>query len=491
MKSLQLKTSLSRRKNGSGPEPAIEPSPNGDARKVPKAASDLRIAWVTPSLERGYFMQPLFREFAKRFPGTVIFTGCWPGFVSGCRDSFRVRELIGVGFRPRPKTSPGNPRGFITASPLIFFALWRFRPDLVFVRGFDLCTIYAILLKVLTRCSLVLLWGGVGPHVTYLDSPVRLALRRLTARWFDHSMSHTKDGVDYLREVVEISPGKLSQYPYQPADRGTLSGREKKDTVPAPTSTEADFKSFAQVQSGLEGVKKCWGQPAAPIASLINRDLGMAACGSPRFFHSPSAPIKGEFDSLSRPVFLFVGRLIREKGLYTLMEACSLLAKKNAGSFSVAIVGRGPEKERLQAVARNLGVDDRISWVGAVDYSQLGACYQASDVFVFPSLEDIIGMVVPEAMVFGKPVLCSDQAGAKDMVYYGRNGFVFDPNDSQQLAHHMARFVNEPDLIRRFGAESKKIISPFTRQASARRLGSLVHQVLGLATDGTFRGAAA
>ena len=465
MKSYQLKTSLSRKKNGSGREPAIKPSPNGNARKVPKAASDLRIAWVTPSLERGYFMQPLFREFAKRFPGTVIFTGCWPGFVAGCRDSFRVRELIGVGFRPRPKTSPGNPRGFITASPLIFLALWRFRPDLVFVRGFDLCTIYAILLKVLTRCSLVLLWGGVGPHVTYLDSPVRLALRRLTARWFDHSMSHTKDGVDYLREVVEISPGKLSQYPYQPADRGTLSGREKMDTVLAPTSTEADFKSFAQVRSGLSPI---FSQPL-----------------------SPAAPIKGESDSLSRPVFLFVGRLIREKGLYTLMEACSLLAKKNAGSFSVAIVGRGPEKERLQEVARNLGVDDRISWVGAVDYSQLGACYQASDVFVFPSLEDIIGMVVPEAMVFGKPVLCSDQAGAKDMVYDGRNGFVFDPNDSQQLAHHMARFVNEPDLIRRFGAESKKIISPFTPQASARRLGSLVHQVLGLATDGTFRGAAA
>ena len=148
-----------------------------------------------------------FDQFAKRFPGTVIFTGCWPGFVAGCRDSFRVRELIGVGFRPRPKTSLGNPRGFITASPLIFLALWRFRPDLVFVRGFDLCTIYAILLKVLTRCSLVLLWGGVGPHVTYLDNPVRLALRRLTARWFDHSMSHTKDGVDYLREVVEIERG--------------------------------------------------------------------------------------------------------------------------------------------------------------------------------------------------------------------------------------------------------------------------------------------
>ena len=140
--------------------------------------------------------------------------------------------------------------------------------------------------------------------------------------------------------------------------------------------------------------------------------------------------------------------------------------------------------------ARILEVDGRITWFGAVDYSQLGACYQASDVFVFPSLEDIIGMVVPEAMVFGKPVLCSDQAGAKDMVRDGRNGFVFNPNDARQLADHMALFVKQPNLIRRFGSESKKIISPFTPKASAKRLGSLVHQVLGTATKTASRGAA-
>ena len=77
--------------------------------------------------------------------------------------------------------------------------------------------------------------------------------------------------------------------------------------------------------------------------------------------------------------------------------------------------------------ARILEVDGRITWFGAVDYSQLGACYQTSDVFVFPSLEDIIGMVVLEAMVFGKPVLCSDQAGAKDMVRGRQKWICFQP----------------------------------------------------------------
>ena len=165
-----------------------------NAGPVPNADSELRIAWVTPSLARGYFMQPLFREFTKRFPGTVVFTGVWPGFVAACRDTFRVRELIGVGFRSSSKPSSGNPRGVITASPRVLVELWKFCPHLVFVRGFDLCTIYAILLKVWTRCSLVLLWGGVGPHVSFLDSPARLALRRVTARWFDYARESHKRG---------------------------------------------------------------------------------------------------------------------------------------------------------------------------------------------------------------------------------------------------------------------------------------------------------
>ena len=413
MESREVKKSLRGEPNGKGPRSRS----NGNGGAVPKADSGLRIAWVAPSLARGYVMQPLFREFTKRFPGTVVFTGCWPGFVAACRDTFRVRQLNGVGFWASSKTLAGNPRGVITASPSVLVELWKFRPHLVFVRGFDLCTIYAILLKVWTRCSLVLLWGGVVSHVTCLDSPVRLALRRVTARWFDYAVSHTKEGADYLREVVEIPSRKLTQYPYQAADPSTMSFESRRN---------------------------------------------------------------GEFEPLPRPVFLYVGRLVGAKGLYTLIEACALLERNKAGNFSIAIVGHGPEEARLRAMARTLEVGDRITWVGAVDYSRLGACYQASDVFVLPSLEDIIGMVVPEAMVFGKPVLCSDQAGAKEMVCHGRNGFVFDPNDAQQLARHMARFIEQPELIRQFGSESKKIISPFTPQASAQRLGSVVHQVLGV-----------
>ena len=158
--------------------------------------------------------------------------------------------------------------------------LWKFRPHLIFVRGFDLCTIYAILLKVWTRCSLVLLWGGVDPHNAYLDSPARLAARRVTARWFDYAVSHTKEGADYLREVIQIPSRKLTQYPYQPADRSTLSQGSRRN---------------------------------------------------------------GESASLPRPVFLYVGRLIREKRPFTLSSRparCSRGSK--AGDFSVAIVGSGP-----------------------------------------------------------------------------------------------------------------------------------------------------
>ena len=377
---------------------------------------DARIVWVTPSLSRGRFMQPLFAEFAKLFPNSVVFTGHWPGFIAGYEDSFSIQLLKGVRFRADRSLPSGNPRGFSIVPPGALWKMWRARPDLIFVRGFDLCTLYALVIKAVTRCGVVLFWGGTSPHVAYLHSPWRLRLRRLLAKFIDYSVSHTMEGAAYLREVNRIPADKVLQYPYQPAVRAVLESR-------------------------------------------------VGSVEPPR-------------RARRRPVFLYVGRLIREKGLYALLEACALLEARQAGEFSLLVVGEGPEAGGLKAAARAMAIDHRIEWIGGVDYERLGAYYNACDVFVFPTFEDIIGMVVPEAMVFGKAILCSSRAGAREMVRHGVNGFVFDPFNAAELTDYMTNFLGHSELTVAFGHRSANLIALYSAEKCAARMGETVDRVL-------------
>ena len=397
--------------------PAIaKPSKPPDPPPV-SALRDARIAWVTPSLSRGRFMQPLFAEFAKRFPNSVVFTGNWPGFIAGYESSFAVQLLKGVRFRADRSLLSGNPRGFSVVPIGALWKLWRARPELIFVRGFDLCTMYALVLKAVTGCNVVLFWGGTSPQVAYLHSPWRLRLRRLLAKFIDYAVSHTVEGAEYLHEVIGIPAGKILQFPYQPAVRAVLESRV---------------------------------DDAEPLVS-------------PR----------------KRPVFLYVGRLIREKGLYNLLEACARLESRKAGDFTLLVVGDGPEGDALKTAAHVMEIDHRVEWAGAVDYERLGAYYKACDVFVFPTFEDVIGMVVPEAMVFGRAILCSRYAGAHDMVCNGMNGYVFDPFDVGGLTDHMASFVRNPQMAADFGRRSARIIAPYSAEKCAARMGDVAERVLG------------
>ena len=104
----------------------------------------------------------------------------------------------------------------------------------------------------------------------------------------------------------------------------------------------------------------------------------------------------------------------------------------------------------------------------------MGSYFNNVDVFVFPTLEDIWGMVVLEAMLFGKPVLCSKFAGAKEMVVHSENGFIFDPHEPQELADYMQKFIREPELIEKMSNRSLQIIEPHNPQNIAKNLKQVV-----------------
>ena len=171
--------------------------------------------------------------------------------------------------------------------------------------------------------------------------------------------------------------------------------------------------------------------------------------------------------SVEKPIFLFVGQLVPRKGLEFLIDACALLKKQGFESFTLLVIGKGADSSALESLAKEQDLEDCIRWLGAIDYHQLGAYFEQSDVFVFPTLEDIWGMVVSEAMVFGKPVLCSKWAGAREVMIEGENGYIFDPYDTEQLAALMRRFIEQPSLISKMGDRSKRLATDLTPQSVA------------------------
>lgn len=133
--------------------------------------------------------------------------------------------------------------------------------------------------------------------------------------------------------------------------------------------------------------------------------------------------------------FIFVGRLIPLKGLDLLLKA---LAKVTHAELS--IIGDGPEKERLQGLARELGITDRVFWLGQMETAQAQARIIHADVLVLPSRKDGWGSVVNESLMAGTPVICSTACGAAELIRHPWLGTVFPENQVAALAEAMAQW---------------------------------------------------
>ncbi|NJL85871.1 MAG: glycosyltransferase family 4 protein [Leptolyngbyaceae cyanobacterium SM1_1_3] len=168
-----------------------------------------------------------------------------------------------------------------------------------------------------------------------------------------------------------------------------------------------------------------------------------------------------------RPCFIFVGSVKPRKGVHLLLQACVRLVEQGYQDYSVWIVGDGEQCDQLQTFCIEQGLTEQVQWLGRVEYDQLGGYFAQADVFVLPTLEDTWGMVVLEAMVLGKPILCSTLAGASELIQDGENGYRFDPRDAEVFAARMQQFIANPALVNEMGKASTAVMSRYTPAAAA------------------------
>jgi glycosyltransferase involved in cell wall biosynthesis len=188
--------------------------------------------------------------------------------------------------------------------------------------------------------------------------------------------------------------------------------------------------------------------------------------------NTPS-PSKQEFRSSrgipqDQVLFLFVGRLLAQKGIDTLLQAFEDVQKRSPEA-ALVVVGDGPERGMVdQAAAKYPG---RIWVVGREGSTGVISWLRASDVFVLPSRDEHWGLVVNEAMTCGLPVIVSDVCGCvDDLVLSGRNGIVFPVDDAVKLAESMLRLAKERDQRISMGRESESMIRPWTIERQAETI---------------------
>ena len=170
-----------------------------------------------------------------------------------------------------------------------------------------------------------------------------------------------------------------------------------------------------------------------------------------------------------RPALLYASRLIRWKGGEYLVQALPLL---DPPGTQLWVAGEGEYEEDLRALARRLGVEDRIRWLGRVEQSKLAALYRSCSMLVAASfVNETFGMALCEAMACGAPVVASDFGGFREVVVDGETGLLARPQDPQDLAAKINALLADHDMARRMGeAGRKRVHALFSWRAVGDRL---------------------
>ncbi len=176
-----------------------------------------------------------------------------------------------------------------------------------------------------------------------------------------------------------------------------------------------------------------------------------------------STPLREKAEAVSdNNVIMFVGRSVQRKGVDYLIKAFAMV--KDEIPHRLVIVGDGPERTNWEKLARQVEPTNRIEFTGWISDRELSDRYQTSSFFVLPAVYDkhgdteALGVVMIEAMSYGKPVIASKVGGILDVVEDGVNGNLVPAGDIPALAQAIKRLATDENLRREMGAAAKRSV---------------------------------
>ncbi len=157
---------------------------------------------------------------------------------------------------------------------------------------------------------------------------------------------------------------------------------------------------------------------------------------------------------------LFVGRLEPMKGVDTLLEAFAVMVRGSQRlaphhDSRIRIVGDGSQREMLERMATELGIADRVTFVGKVNHDQIAREYAQAEIFCGLSRSEAFGNVFIEAQAAGCAVVATDLGGIPDIVHHEVTGLLVPPNDPSAAATAIERLLGDADLRARLAKEGR------------------------------------
>lgn len=264
--------------------------------------------------------------------------------------------------------------------------------------------------------------------------------------------------------VVSLHGSDINVYPFR--DRWTL--RLTKRVL-------AEAHRVIAVSKALKEAAEAIASPRAPIEVIYNgADLQ-------QFTFNPEArnTIRQKLGiSPDSVVLIFVGNVLREKGVEELMQSFCRLGR-DLRELHLVVVGDGPALGGLVSKAEKAGVGNRVHFVGRRPHQEIPGWLSASDILVLPSWSEGHGIVVVEAMACSRPVIATRVGGIPETVKLGESGILVEKGDVRALTQAIAQLASDPAKREIMGRAGRQIVEQrFTWRKNAEKTVEVYSEVI-------------
>lgn len=180
--------------------------------------------------------------------------------------------------------------------------------------------------------------------------------------------------------------------------------------------------------------------------------------------------------SMNEHVVGTISRLIPSKGIDIFLGALALQNRKRP--IKGLIIGDGPERPVLQNLAQELNLSDKVLFLG--HRTDIPMLLSALDVFILPSRQEGFGLVIPESLCLGLPVIASNTGGITEIIESGSNGLLFTPGNVEELSKHISTLMYNEELRDRLAKNGMESVSKkFSSEQMVKSTSLLYQNIIG------------